>query len=591
MTNHGDITQIHGGNVEPAWVVIGGSPCQDLSVAGKRAGLEGERSGLFMDQIRVIKEMRWHDRSIGRTDSDVRPRWMVWENVPGAFSSDKGEDFRAVIEETARVAEEWVTIPRPADGKWQTAGCVVGDGWSIAWRVLDAQFWGVPQRRRRIALVADFAGQSAGEILFKREGLSGYPETGGEAREGSAGDAGECAPRTVRNERGVFWLNPRTIPDIADTLKARHDGSPNPDIHSGQNVVFCLQGNGIDRADTAGCNGCGWREDKCYTLNTIDRPAVAFCQNQREEVRELGDKAGAIAAELGIHQQTFVYAFKGQAGSGAGSAGVAEDVSPTLLAEQCGFPSPCVCTVAIHQNADGEIRESDVAYTISTNGNASGRNTALCYDSRGNGEGDTVPTLTEDHENRVTDYTALCIGNGQTNNISMNDKANTLDTMHDQQAILECRNVAAVDCRNGVENPDVNGTLQAKPSGGTSLNLQNVVRLNKTVRRLTPLECERLQGYPDGWTDIGEWHDAKVKKHDSSDSARYKALGNPIALPPWRYVLSGIYPLLPEDEKTMASLFDGIGGFPLIWKELGGTTVWTSEIEPFCCAVTAMRFE
>lgn len=148
MTNHGDITQIHGGNVEPAWVVIGGSPCQDLSVAGKRAGLEGERSGLFMDQIRVIKEMRWHDRSIGRTGADVRPRWMVWENVPGALSSPggsrAGEDFRAVLEETARVAEEGITIPRPAGGKWQTAGCIVGDGWSIAWRVLDAQFWGVP---------------------------------------------------------------------------------------------------------------------------------------------------------------------------------------------------------------------------------------------------------------------------------------------------------------------------------------------------------------------------------------------------------------------------------------------------------------
>lgn len=357
----------------------------------------------------------------------------------------------------------------------------------------------------------------------------------------------------------MFWLNPRTIPDVADTLKARHDGSPNPDIHSGANVVYCLQGNNIDRADTAGCNGCGWREDKCYTLNTIDRPAV--------------------------------YAFKGQAGSGAGSAGVAVDVSPTLLAEQCGFPSPCVCPVAIHQNADGEVRESDVAYTVSTNANVSGRNTALCYDARGNGDGETVPTLTGDHQSRVTDYTALCIGNGQTNNVGMTDIANTLDTMHDQQAILECRDVSAVDCRNGVENPDVNGTLQAHSNGGQSLNMQNVVRVKKTVRRLTPLECERLQGFPDFWTDVGEWTDERGRKHDSSDSARYKALGNSIALPPWRYVLSGIYPLLPDDEKTMASLFDGIGGFPLIWRELGGTTVWTSEIEPFPIAVTARRFK
>lgn len=319
-----------------------------------------------------------------------------------------------------------------------------------------------------------------------------------------------------------------------------------------------------------------------------------------------------IADKLNTIDRPAVYAFKGQAGSGAGSAGVAEDVSPTLLAEQCGFPSPCICPVAINRNASGEVRMSDVTYSLCTNGNASGRDTALCYDARGNGDGDVVCTLTGDHENRIMDYTALCIGNGQAHIAShiTEDVCQTLNCMHDAMANMLCPDkahalrakancsfredteniVAVVDCRNGVENPDVNGTLQAKPNGGQSLNMQNVVRTNKTVRRLTPLECERLQGYPDGWTDIGEWIDAKGKKHDSSDSAKYKALGNTIARPPWRYVLSGVYPLLPEGEKTMASLFDGIGGFPLIWRELGGTTVWTSEIEPFCCAVTQRRF-
>ena len=189
MVNYGDVTKINGYDVPPVEVVIGGSPCQDLSIAGTRAGLAGERSGLFMEQIRIIKEMRKRDRleNGGRADSYTRPRYMVWENVPGAFSSAKGEDFRAVLEETARVVDENAVIPRPPKGKWTTSGAIVADGWSLAWRVLDAQFWGVPQRRRRITLVADFGGQSAPEILFEREGVSGSVEESGTERKDIAG--------------------------------------------------------------------------------------------------------------------------------------------------------------------------------------------------------------------------------------------------------------------------------------------------------------------------------------------------------------------------------------------------------------------
>ena len=182
MKHYGDITKINGADVPIVDVVTGGSPCQDLSVAGKRAGLEGERSGLFMEQIRIIKEMRERDRSTGRTDEHLRPRYMVWENVPGALSSAGGEDFRVVLEETARVVDKDAVIPRP-EKKWSNAGAILGDGWSIAWRIHDAQFWGVPQRRRRIALVADFGGLSAAEILFERKGLSGDPFAGGEKRQ------------------------------------------------------------------------------------------------------------------------------------------------------------------------------------------------------------------------------------------------------------------------------------------------------------------------------------------------------------------------------------------------------------------------
>lgn len=162
MKHYGDITKITGADVELVDIITGGSPCQDLSVAGKRAGLAGARSGLFMEQIRIIKEMRERDKleklRSGGAIKSLRPRFMVWENVPGAFSSNNGEDFRAVLEETARVKDQAAIVPRPTDGKWTPSGCILGDGWSLAWRVHDAQFWGVPQRRKRIALVADFDG-------------------------------------------------------------------------------------------------------------------------------------------------------------------------------------------------------------------------------------------------------------------------------------------------------------------------------------------------------------------------------------------------------------------------------------------------
>lgn len=165
----GDITKIDGSKIEPVDIVTFGSPCQDLSIAGKREGLKGERSGLFMEATRIIKEMRHETER--RANQPIRPRYAVWENVPGAYSSNGGEDFRAVLEELCRVVDPGVHVPRPAGGRWKPAGAIVGAGFSVAWRTLDAQYWGVPQRRRRIWIVADFGGEGAPEILFKREGL------------------------------------------------------------------------------------------------------------------------------------------------------------------------------------------------------------------------------------------------------------------------------------------------------------------------------------------------------------------------------------------------------------------------------------
>lgn len=275
----GSVTDIDGGKIEPVDIITFGSPCQDLSVAGKQKGIhDGERSNLFFEAVRIIKEMRDADAANGRTGEHIRPRFAVWENVPGAFSSNRGADFRAVLEALAGVRQDGLHIPRPA--KWNHAGGVAGDGWSLAWRVYDAQYWGVPQRRKRIYLVADFAGERAHEILFERESVCGDSSEGGAAREGTADDA----ERGVGGSGGVRCLNPWDSQSIRQYDVNGIAPNINANSHGGQNrwgVCYAIQGNGIDRSDTAGCNGCGWRVNEMYTLNTIDRPAVVFPETAR----------------------------------------------------------------------------------------------------------------------------------------------------------------------------------------------------------------------------------------------------------------------------------------------------------------------
>ena len=386
MKHLGDITKIHGDQIEPVDCITFGSPCQDLSIAGRRAGLAGERSGLFMEAVRIIKEMR-------SSTNGLYPTFAVWENVPGAFSSNGGEDFRAVLEELARVEQPDVSIPR-SSGRgvgWSKAGAISGDGWSLAWRQLDAQHWGVPQRRKRIALVADFGGQRAAEILFERTGVSR---------------------------------------DSDESIKA-WEATP-----------------GHFQASPYGCD-----------------------------------------------------------------------------------------------------RTSE----------------KVVYDARGNGDGRTCPTITGDHENRITDYTAIAIERKTFNEQSFSH----------------------------YKESDKCSTLKAKAgnigNGSECLIAEKTIRW--IVRRLTPVECERLQGYPDGWTDIGDWADSKGKKHKYADSPRYKALGNSIALPQWFWLVQKMRPYLKE-KPTLGSLFDGLGGFPLVWQRAygEGTARWASEIESFCVAVTKRRF-
>jgi DNA (cytosine-5)-methyltransferase 1 len=382
---------------------------------------------------------------------------MVWENVCGSFSSNKGEDFRIVLEETAKVVDKNAVIPRPADGKWRTSGCILADGWSIAWRVFDAQFWGVPQRRRRIALVADFGGQSAPEILFVRKSVSR-----------------DTQPSKPKGEEAT-----------ADASR------------------------GVGANDSIGC-------DLYNTEITVD-----------------------ITSTLGVN---------------------------------CGMS----------HGRQGVI-------------------VPMTYDARGNGDGKTVCTITGDHCNRVSDYTPVVCSDG--------DIAGTLDASYykgtgsrsgiERTYVAQALGIGIQSSAGiGACNKEVMPTL----INGDNFGWQNGVchvqkaygkrdkRCRYIVRRLTPLECERLQGYPDGWTDIGEWTDTNGKKHKIADAPRYKALGNSIALPSWKWVLKRLCACYERDA-TIASLFDGIGGFPLIFEQLNGkgTCLWASEIEEFPIAVTKAR--
>lgn len=551
MKHLGDICKISGAEIEIVDVITGGSPCQDLSIAGKRAGLAGARSGLFMEQVRIVKEMREHDRANGRTGDMVRPRFMVWENVPGAFSSNKGQDFAAVLEEIIRIAEpEAPDIEVPEKG-WPTWGGYhdeVGGRWSVAWRVHDAQYWGVPQRRRRISVVADFGGDTAGEILFERKSVSGHPAESGTAGERLAGNAESRAGKT--EQCLTAW----------DCQSKRIFGT------EGESPT--LQG------------GVG---------GGVNNPAI-FCMGTQQggaEVRS-DDRAPTLTAAAGMsgnNQPVVCAGFKLGNSEQARSIGYAEEQAPTLNAE-CGGNKPAVVALDMSHACD-VIREcGEVVPCLQARMGTGGNQVPLTYQQT---TGTLSPGAHAGGYNGQDAYNDMLVVSSE---ISPTLRAKANDPYREDMAAY----IASVDCRNFCEGGETNGTLQAKESGGQSLNLNNTVRQNMVVRRLTPLECERLQGFPDGWTDIGDWvktgkRGRKIKVKGSADSPRYKALGNSIALPFWDFLakrISAQY-LRPV---TMGSLFDGIGGFPLVFERHNGkgTARWASEIEEFPIAVTKKWF-
>lgn len=409
----GDITKLDGAKIPPVDIICAGSPCQDFSVAkGKREGLKGERSGLFIRAVELVRSMR-------RRTNGKYPRFFVFENVPGVFSSNKGMDFRAVLEEITEAE-----IPMPENNKWADAGMVEWDGGSLAWRILDAQYWGVPQRRKRIFLVADFTGHSAGQILFERESVRWDSSEGRAAREGTAAGVESGIGSTVRTYQntGRGWWNESPI---AETLKTPCGGDSTK-----ANLVSA----GFKHKASPSAGNIG------YKVETAPTP--------------MGGQTSAVAVYDMTHADEVMRK-------------VPDGRAPTLNARM----------------GTGGNQVPVVSYAIA--GNTIDRQ----IQNGGNGKG----VLEEkSYTLNTVDRHAVCVGNGQLDQARLSDKVGALNCMHDQQAVM----------------------------------------IQKTVRRLTPTECERLQGLPDGYTLIDD--------KTCSDTARYKALGNGMAMPCANYVIRRI---------------------------------------------------
>ena len=545
MKHLGDITKISGYDVPIVDIICGGSPCQDLSIAGKRAGLDGERSGLFMEQVRIVKEMRKRDEEgqrDRRADKHIRPRFMVWENVPGAFTSPgkrngeehKGEDFQAVLTEIARVAKSnCPDIPLPKDRKWPHSGCFMGIGdngqpFSIAYRLHDAQFWGVPQRRKRIALVADFGGCTAPDILFEKvsaveQGLPRNIEQSKQTWKGTAKDA----ERSTRETSKTFDVrissdgtkNWRAHCYETDICRSLDTGGEDPNSNHGG--VIITQGFPL-----------GFRAEN---TRMYDEKATTVCNGTRP------------GFTCGVVQMAKAYSI--DQGGGKSACNVLEEQSPTLTTTHDGAPA---------------------VYNIGS------------YESNAMKSNNPHSGIYEARTSRTLDL------NG--GNPNCNQGGTIILENHPQDSRVKIRDdgiVQTLSSKMGTGGGNV--PLVIEPYNGGSENLY----VNYTVRRLTPLECERLQGFPDNWTNIGEWIDSKGKKHKDADSPRYKALGNSIALPFWQWMADRMVKVLKEEGvqlPTMASLFDGIGGFPLVYSRCGCKPIWASEIEEFPMAVTKIRF-
>ena len=647
MKHYGDISQMDGGKIEPVDIITFGSPCTDMSVAGRRAGLDGQQSVLFYQAIRIIKEMRC-------ATNGKYPRYIVWENVPGAFSSNGGEDFKAVLEAVIGVAESDTQVPMPEKNRWPYADCYMGDGWSVAYRVLDAQYWGVPQRRKRIYLVADFAGRSAFDILFKSEGVSGYSAESFRSWQRAAGSITNCSGAT-----GFDGYNGDLTGDIASTLGV------NCGMSTGRNGIVLNDqgGNRMDVTDevtatlraeahhppvvmeaagfctehSAQSRSIGYEEETSPTLRAGVVPATVY-ENHSQDTRYTGpiDTAPTVSATYGMggNNQPFVVSgetpktLKIRSGCDGGGKGalIQENKSATLscnndqtLFEPCNWDGDQVAPTLTAHNAGGNQRMPDKnhfncvlqAFGISSkdsNGMKSANPHVGFY------RADTSRTLDANGGNPTCNQggTIVIEGNGtrpshQGDGYKESDVMYTLNTV-DRHAVYAMTTgsfaqvaedtaptVLARDYKDptaicyGIGRDTFNQGKNAKFAPTFVEELQptlvakgpGAIQSGYTVRRLTPTECARLQGFPDWWCDdlgiepttddLRYWYDvfethrrivgnsskpkslkqiAKWLRDPHSDAAEYKMWGNGVALPCVVFVLSGIVWCTQNDAKN-----------------------------------------
>ena len=547
MKHYGDVAKMDGGKIEPVDIITFGSPCQDMSIAGRREGLDGSRSSLFYEAVRIVKEMRCATN--GRY-----PRYIVWENVPGAFSSNKGADFQSVLEEICSVKGYEVDPARPA--KWPAAGEIVADDFSLAWRVFDAQYWGVPQRRKRIYLVADLAGGSAGKILFESEGVSGYTPQGFRPRQGAAGAFAEGAGASgcvCLNDQGGSRMD--VTEDVAATLRAENHGHP-PCVMGA--AGFCTE-------HSAQARGIGYGEETSPTLRAGTVPAAVY-ENHSQDTRYTGplETAPTVNATYGMggNNQPFVVetpkTLKIRSGCEGGGKGalIQDNKSATLGCnnDQALFVPKVYGICSKDSNAMKSENPKSGFYEAET---------SRCLDANGGN-----PTCNQGGM-AVVAVQGSMIGradrNGPQGSGVNEDVSFTLDAA-DRHAVAYCMTTGTYTQALEEQSP----TLMAR-------DYKNPPVVNETepeyiVRRLTPTECARLQGFPDWWcaglgtdeptedeiefwTEVFEIHRSvmgtsskpksrnqivKWLKNPHSDSAEYKMWGNGVALPNVYFVLSGI---------------------------------------------------
>lgn len=594
MKNYGDVCLINGCKVEAVDCVIGGSPCQNLSVAGNRKGLEGSESRLFLEQMRVVKEMR-------QATGFQKPRYMVWENVVGALSCNKGKDFQCVLNECVETAilgkinlnkgtkdgEENFTeedrdgretgipdVPMPKDGKWPKSGILYDDmgRWSIAWRVHDAQYWGVAQRRRRIALVCDFGGMSAPEVLFESQSVSGDFNTCDSQGKGTSRASDECITESDK----VWDARGNGDGNLCSTITGGHDSS----ITDYTNVV-------VQKEETYSVNGDSHESG----ISVVSEVSHALKTTTKE----------SVFVEQGSEDVSYCQSYPCIC-IGNGQAHVTEhyteEVSQTLncMHDPMTILDPCAYQlVGVNSNSmkgsnpNSGCYETEQAGTITTNGcvpNNQGGTAIMepvipfegngCRDSH---KGDGWSTEQVSYTLNTVERHGVAYG-------EIESSSESHPVVVDRAAFNQGKN-AQFDIK--IEETE---TVPSMVARGPHAVAQPV---HYRVRRLTPLECTRLQGYPDGWVDIGDWIDSKGKKRKEADAPKYKVLGNSIALPFWKWLCHNIVNRLKKDGQTttMASLFDGIGGFPLCWIEATqekSDVLWISEIEEFSIAVTRHHF-